>query len=52
MKYTEEEYRMAAEIWREENPGVIRIPFKTVIKLPTGKIINIGSKISYMCTNF
>ena len=46
---TEEEYRLALEKWKEENPDkeYSDVPVKTVIEI-NGKTINLGTRISYM----
>ncbi len=48
---TEEENRMAAMIWRKENPQVMYIPYDTVIILPNGRRISLGLKIVNLRAN-
>jgi len=50
-KYTEEEYRKAALLWRKENPGIEMIPHKTVIKITNGKEVPVGRRMNTMRLN-
>ena len=52
MSATEEEYREALEIWKENNPDkeYRDIPFKAVVEID-GKRINIGTRINNMKAN-
>ena len=51
-RVTEEEYREALEIWKENNPDkeYRDIPFKAVVEID-GKRINIGTRINNMKAN-
>lgn len=51
VKYTEEEYREAAEKWRKENPTLKKIPVSTVVEISNGKIVPLGKKMSNMRQN-
>ncbi|MDE5587334.1 MAG: hypothetical protein K2I72_03065, partial [Bacilli bacterium] len=45
---SEDEYREAYLIWKEENPEQENVPHKTVIELPNGKSVPLGQRISLM----
>ena len=50
-KYTEEEYREAARIWKSKNPEVKRISSKLVVEISNGKIVPLGTRINTMRSN-
>lgn len=45
---TEEEYREAAKIWREENPNAKSIKIDDIIKIASGKKIKLGKRMNRM----
>ena len=50
-KYTEEEYREAARIWRDKNPKKEKISRNEVIEISNGKIVPLGIRIMNMRSN-
>lgn len=47
-KYSEEEYREAARLWRRENPDIEMIPGKAVVTISNGKEVPIGRRMAQM----
>jgi len=45
---TEEEYREAYLLWKEENPAKRNIPLSTIITLSSGKEVSLGKRIENM----
>jgi len=45
---TEEEYREAYLLWKEENPGVEKVPYEEVVILPNEKKVSLGRRICTM----
>ncbi len=50
-RYTEEEYREAAMIWRRQNPTKKKIKTTDEITLPSGKRIPLGNRFTHMRKN-
>ena len=46
--YSEEEYREAAKIWKENNPDILMIPQSAFITISNGKEVPIGNRMAIM----
>lgn len=52
VSYSEEEYREAYLLWKEQNPKKKSIGYKETVVLPNGKIIPLWNRISTMKTMY
>jgi len=48
---SEEEYRQAAEIWKQNHPEKKCIPQNAVVTIPSGKKIQLGTRVAHMKNN-
>jgi len=50
-KFTEKEYREAAELWSKEHPNFKSVPRRAEVTISSGKVIPIGNRIRNMRIN-